>query len=189
MMRLSLGDDELRAAYGGAHALVYPSRYEGFGMPVLEAMACGAPVITCRNSSLVEVAGDAAMFVGEEDIDDTRSAIERLGEDDLRADLIARGSRQAAKFSFATMATCVADALLETHRRLSRGELARSGAVWHDLRETLAAKQNLQLRLLSPRQKIRKKLIDAGRKIGLDPAESRIWAKFREIQRGLIQKS
>ena len=65
--RLTLDDADLAAAYAGAHALLYPSKYEGFGMPPLESMACGTPVIVCRNSSLPEVLGDAAIYVDEDD--------------------------------------------------------------------------------------------------------------------------
>ncbi len=67
MRRLTADDAELRLLYAGAQALLYPSRYEGFGMPVLEAMACGCPVITCANSSLTEVGGEAAIFVDPDD--------------------------------------------------------------------------------------------------------------------------
>ena len=58
VLPLVLSDEDLQCAYAGAQALVYPSRYEGFGLPVLEAMACSCPVVTCRNSSIPEVAGD-----------------------------------------------------------------------------------------------------------------------------------
>ncbi|MCF8083991.1 MAG: glycosyltransferase family 4 protein [Deltaproteobacteria bacterium] len=60
-----ISDDELAAAYSGACALIFPSSYEGFGLPVLEAMACGCPVITTKAASLPEVAGDAALYVEE----------------------------------------------------------------------------------------------------------------------------
>ena len=66
--RLALSDDELRLAYAGAVALLFPSRYEGFGLPVAEAMACGCPVITSPVSSLPEVAGDAAIYVDPDDV-------------------------------------------------------------------------------------------------------------------------
>lgn len=61
----SVTDEELAFLYNGATALFFPSQYEGFGLPVLEAMACGTPVVTCRNSSLGEIAGDAAIYLDE----------------------------------------------------------------------------------------------------------------------------
>jgi glycosyltransferase involved in cell wall biosynthesis len=183
MFRLRLDDDELRAAYGGAHAFLYPSRYEGFGMPVLEAMACGAPVVTCRNSSIIEIAGDAALFVGEDDADGAAQAIERLCDPSVREAFIVRGAAQASKFSFAEMARCTADALIGTHRGLSRGELARPGAVWQDLREVLKKSQSPQPFELVLRQELRRRILVMLRKIGFDPSQSRLWLTFRALQR------
>ena len=62
-----VSEDELRALYAGASAFAYPSLYEGFGLPILEAMAAGAPVLTSDVSSLPEVAGDAALLVDPHD--------------------------------------------------------------------------------------------------------------------------
>ncbi len=182
-MRLELDDDELRAAYGGAHAFCYPSRYEGFGMPVLEAMACGAPVIACRNSSIIEVAGDAAVFAGEDDPDSMAQAIERLSEPAAREAINARGAAQASKFGFADMACRVEDALIATHRCISSGELARPNGVWQDLREALQKSQNPRVYALL-RQDLRKRILVVLRKIGFDPAQSRSWARYRALQRG-----
>lgn len=64
---LSLSDDDLACAYSGALCLAYPSKYEGFGLPVAEALCCGCPVVTCRNSSLVEIAGEDAVYVDPDD--------------------------------------------------------------------------------------------------------------------------
>lgn len=64
----NINDDDLRALYSGAISSFFPSKYEGFGLPILESMACGTPVVTCRNSSLVEVGGDMALYVGAEDL-------------------------------------------------------------------------------------------------------------------------
>lgn len=132
--RLALNDAELCAAYAGAHALLYPSKYEGFGMPPLEAMACGTPVIVCRNSSLPEVVGDAALYVDENDASDMTSAIFKLYDPDLRTDLIARGLKQAAQFTFAKMAQELATALVKTDDRLKADELARPTGAWTELR-------------------------------------------------------
>jgi len=89
------------ALLSGALALVFPSLYEGFGMPVLEAMACGVPVLTSNVSSLPEVAGDAALMVDPLSVDDIAAAITRLmGSHDLRRSLIERGYQQAQRFSW-----------------------------------------------------------------------------------------
>jgi glycosyltransferase involved in cell wall biosynthesis len=182
MIQLRLDDDELRAAYGGAHAFCYPSRYEGFGMPVLEAMACRAPVITCHNSSIIEIAGDAALFVGEDDVAGMAQAIERLFDPTVRDAVIPRGVAQASKFTFAEMARQVADALIITHRRIASGELARPSGVWQDLRETLERSQSPQVYELL-RQELRRRVLVMLRTIGFDPAQSQLWARFRGFQR------
>ena len=84
----------------GARAIVFPSLYEGFGLPVLEAMVLGTPVITSRESSLPEIAGDAALLVDPYDADDIARAITTIVNNaDLRAELSQRGKLQAAKFS------------------------------------------------------------------------------------------
>lgn len=93
--------DELPWWYRAAELFVYPSRFEGFGLPVLEAMACGTPVITTTSSSLPEVAGDAAILVDPDDVPALSDAMERLlAEPDLRGILRAAGLRQAARFSW-----------------------------------------------------------------------------------------
>ena len=84
----------------GARAVVFPSLYEGFGLPVLESMVLGTPVVTSRESSLPEIAGDAALLVDPYDADDIARAITTIVNDaDLRAELSRRGRKQAAKFS------------------------------------------------------------------------------------------
>jgi glycosyltransferase involved in cell wall biosynthesis len=124
-IRLSLTDDELACAYSGAHAAIYPSLYEGFGLPVVEAMACHCPVITCANSSLIEVAGDAALFADERNPDDVAQKVIALESDDLKRKLIARGVKQAAKFDFETMAETIQSALLNVHTRLTSDQFKR----------------------------------------------------------------
>ncbi len=94
-------DEDLPALLSAACMFVYPSLYEGFGLPVLEAMSCGAPVITSNVSSLPEVAGDAALLVSPNDVDGLRRAIQRLlAEPGLREELRGRGFAQAARFSW-----------------------------------------------------------------------------------------
>ncbi|HEX7592636.1 MAG TPA: glycosyltransferase family 1 protein [Anaerolineae bacterium] len=96
-----VSDDDLPALYAGATLFVYPSLYEGFGLPVAEAMACGAPVVSSNASSLPEVAGDAALYFDPRDVDALTDALHRaLADDALRADLRARGFAQAKKFSW-----------------------------------------------------------------------------------------
>ena len=92
---------ELPLWYNGASLFVYPSRYEGFGMPLLEAMACGTPVVTSRCSSLPEVVGDAGVLVEPDAVADLATALARvLGDGDYRADLSSRGLARAAGFSW-----------------------------------------------------------------------------------------
>jgi glycosyltransferase involved in cell wall biosynthesis len=104
-------DEDLPALLSGALAFVYPSVYEGFGLPVLEAMQCGAPVITSRISSLPEVAGDAALMVEPRDVEGLARAMRRvLAEPGLREELRGRGLAQAAKFSWHRTAALTAEA-------------------------------------------------------------------------------
>lgn len=98
-------EEDLPRLYGGARAFVYPSLYEGFGLPVLEAMQCGAPVITTDISSMPEVAGKAALLVKPDDINGLAEALARvLSDDALAADLKQRGLARAAEFSWESAA-------------------------------------------------------------------------------------
>jgi glycosyltransferase involved in cell wall biosynthesis len=106
-----LNDDDLRLAYCGALALVYPSVYEGFGMPVIEALACGCPVITTSHSSLPEVAGDAAVYVNPFDHGSLAAAMVQIQKPELRAVLLRRGLERAKLFSWTAMARSVAAVL------------------------------------------------------------------------------
>lgn len=94
-------DGDLPALLSGATALIYPSLYEGFGLPLLEAMACGTAVVTTRLTSLPEVAGDDAIYVDAIDPSDlARQLLALAGDDDLRNDYAARGPTRAARFSW-----------------------------------------------------------------------------------------
>jgi glycosyltransferase involved in cell wall biosynthesis len=93
--------EDLPLLYAGARLLVYPSIYEGFGLPVLEAMASAVPVVTSNRASLPEVAGDAAIMVDPNDRDALRDAIARLAQDDAYArERAALGIAQARRFSW-----------------------------------------------------------------------------------------
>jgi glycosyltransferase involved in cell wall biosynthesis len=84
----------------GARAVVFPSLYEGFGLPVLESMVLGTPVVASGESSLPEIAGDAALLVDPYDTEQIARGITTIVNDgDLRAELSRRGRAQAAKFS------------------------------------------------------------------------------------------
>ncbi|HSJ02033.1 MAG TPA: glycosyltransferase [Verrucomicrobium sp.] len=136
-----LDDADLATAYSGALVLVYPSVYEGFGLPVVEAMACGCPVIACRLASLPEVAGEAAIWVEPSDAQAVAAAMKRLrGDSEWRAGRVSAGHAQAARFSFATMAETLAGVLVNVATSGSGdGFEAGSGAgVWSALREVQA---------------------------------------------------
>lgn len=111
---LQLCDEELAIAYSGAISLVYPSKYEGFGLPILEAMACGCPVITCANASIPEVAGEAAIYVNDNDAEELANALREIQKPGIRQLLINRGIEQAKKFSWSSMAKTVASVLIDT---------------------------------------------------------------------------
>lgn len=115
VVELPVADDEvLRELYAGCEALLFPSLYEGFGLPVLEAMASGAPVIASNRASLPEVVGDAGILTDPDDYEGMAAAVRQLADNaDLRSELIRRGYERAARFSWKTAAQRTADILHE----------------------------------------------------------------------------
>jgi len=107
-----VADEELPALYRDATLFAFPSLYEGFGLPVLEAMACGTPVVCSNRSSLPEVAGDAALLVDPEDVVELSAAMDRVLEDpELRATMIDRGLAQATRFTWKRSARQLLDVI------------------------------------------------------------------------------
>ena len=92
---------KLPSLYRGAEALIFPSLYEGFGLPILEAMACGTPVVTANTTAMPEVAGDAALLVDSTSVEQIASAMEQLVSDtSLQRRLREEGPTRAARFSW-----------------------------------------------------------------------------------------
>jgi len=96
-----VSDEDLPYLYNSAACFIYPSLYEGFGLPVLEAMACGCPVITSNVSSLPEVVGEAGILIDPYNIDEIAEALQKvLTDENLRQELKRKGLEQARKFSW-----------------------------------------------------------------------------------------
>jgi glycosyltransferase involved in cell wall biosynthesis len=105
-----ISEDEAACLYNGAEVFVYPSRYEGFGIPAVEAMACGCPVIASDSSSLPEVVGDAGILVEPNNVGALSEAILKVLHDgELRRVLKEKGVQRAAQFTWARMAKATRD--------------------------------------------------------------------------------
>ena len=100
-----ISDEDLRALYSSCRVAVYPSLYEGFGLPPLEAMACGAPVITSRIPVIMETSAEAARLINPTDTQElTAALVELLTDEGARAQLAAAGSKRAAEYTWARTA-------------------------------------------------------------------------------------
>jgi glycosyltransferase involved in cell wall biosynthesis len=120
---------DMPAMYAMARALVFPSRYESFGIPIVEAMACGCPVVTSTTSACPEVAGDAGLLVDPGNVEELATAMERVSFDDrLVQDLRGRGIRRAAGFSWTASALTLLSELRAAARPSTRRSSARSSA-------------------------------------------------------------
>lgn len=110
-----MGVDELCKVMGAAYALVYPSLFEGFGIPILEALKCGVPAIVSNTSSMPEVGGDAALLVDPTDYQNVAEKMALIYKDEmLRKKLIAAAPAQAAKFDWDASAARLWDVLMKT---------------------------------------------------------------------------
>jgi glycosyltransferase involved in cell wall biosynthesis len=103
---------DMPAVYSMARALIFPSRYESFGIPIVESMACGCPVVTATTSACPEIAGGAALLVDPDDVAGLATAMQRISfDDELAADLRQKGFRRAASFSWSQSARTLLDEL------------------------------------------------------------------------------
>jgi glycosyltransferase involved in cell wall biosynthesis len=108
----AVDDEELRDLYRGAACFLFPSRYEGFGLPVLEAMSAGSPVVASRCASVPEVVGEAGLLVNPDDPDEIARSVERVLEDPvLRTRLVELGRSRAREFSWERTVRATADLL------------------------------------------------------------------------------
>ena len=110
-----IAENDKAALISGASIFAYPSLYEGFGFPILEAQACGTPLLTSNTSSLPEVAGEGAIFINPEDEKTISAGLQQLLEDkDLRQNCITKGYKNLLRFSWDKTAKTVMKIIKKT---------------------------------------------------------------------------
>ena len=130
-----LSDADIVCAYTGAHACVYPSRYENLGIQVMEAMACGSPVIACRSPGVEEASGDAAIFVSDNDAHELILKILELETPQVRNDWIRKGAAHVLNFRYDQMAETLVEAIAQAVNEIAHGRrTCSSGLGWEELR-------------------------------------------------------
>ena len=160
-----LPDEDLCLMYNAADVFAFPSLHEGFGLPVLEAMACGTPVVTSHYTSIPEVAGDATVMVDAKNIEEIADALRGvLTNDDLRESMIEKGFGQAGKFRWEKTAEetlRVYDELYEESRRDSPSDaLEPDWREWLDLQLIETEHLERQIRELNESLQLREKHLE-----------------------------
>jgi glycosyltransferase involved in cell wall biosynthesis len=137
--RIDLIDPELACAYSGAEALISPARYNGSVAPVVEAMACGCPVIAVNSGCLAEVAGDAAMLVSWDDADGLAQAMAAIREPDVRKIYMERGRNRVAGYDWKLTAKEIHKLLVQAHEQGASARVRSFFRDWERLRQVQAA--------------------------------------------------
>jgi glycosyltransferase involved in cell wall biosynthesis len=108
-----IDDDDLPAVYSGSEALIFPSLYEGFGLPILEALACGTPVVSSRLSAIPEAAGELALYCDVTNPEEIAKAMQiAISSNELRQKILVEGPERAAMMSWDNVASNVANAIV-----------------------------------------------------------------------------